>query len=114
MGFILITIAIICFFIIDKVMQRKLNTPKRGWTWYKHDHKGFATLFYIIFILIILLPFIFPEVNLFLLFPFAGTLINILFTIEKLIFQRETKLYLNYLLDASFWFVLGVIAYIFF
>jgi hypothetical protein len=113
MGFILIIFTIICFFIIDKVIQRKFNTPKRGWTWHKHDHKAFAILFYVIIIPIILLPFVFPDINLFLLFPFVGTLINILFSIEKFIYKRETKLYINYIFDAIFWFVLGVMAYFF-
>ncbi|MBM7661039.1 hypothetical protein JOC85_001811 [Bacillus mesophilus] len=113
MGFILIAITIILFYIIDKVILRKFNTPKRGWKWYKHDHRGFAILFYVIMIPIILIPFVFPESNLFLVFPFAGALINILFSIEKFIFKRETKLFINYLFDAIFWFVLGVMAYFF-
>lgn len=115
MGFlILITISIIWLLIIDKVIQRKFSTPKRSWARYKHDNKAFAVLFYVTIIVFIILIFILPEDNIFILFPFVGVLVNLLFTIEKFIYKKEERLYINYLSDTVLWLILGVIAYIFF
>lgn len=110
---VLITISVIWFFIIDKVIQQRFKTPKRGWNWYKHENKAFAILLYIILLAFILFPFMYPDVDLFLVFPFVGTLMNLIFSIEKFIYKKEEKIHINYLSDAIFWFILGVTAYIF-
>lgn len=115
MGFlVLIAISLIWFLIIDKAIQRKFKTPNRSWNWYKHDNKIFAVLSYVTLIAFIILIFILPEDDIFILFPFFGTLVNLVFTIEKYIYKKEESLYINYLSDAIMWFIFGVIAYIFF
>lgn len=115
MGFIvLVTIVVLWILIIEKIIKRKFKTPKRGWSWYKHDNKAFAILFSIIFIAFILFPFIFPDVDLFLIFPFVGMVLNLLFSFEKYIYKREEKLHIIYISDAILWFILGFNYFIFF
>ncbi|MCD8511535.1 MAG: DUF4181 domain-containing protein [Bacillus sp. (in: Bacteria)] len=112
--FLLISIGLVWFFAIDRIIRRKFNTPKRNWSWYKHDSKGFAALFYLFLLAFILIPFVYPEANLLLTLPFAGTAINLLYSLEKYIYRTETKLYVNYLSNAVFWLILGGVAFTYF
>ncbi|WP_078544886.1 DUF4181 domain-containing protein [Litchfieldia alkalitelluris] len=109
---VLISIGVIWYFFIDRVIHQKFKVPKRGWSWYKHDNKTYAIFFYLVFTACMLIPFVFPDANLFLLFPFVGTFMNLFFCIEKYIYKKDEKLYIIYLSDALFWFVLGIAAYI--
>jgi hypothetical protein len=112
MGYLVLFTIAVLWFVIDRLIRSKLKTPKRSW--YKHERTSFAVLFYSIILAFIVCVILFPDTNFFIVFPFLGLIVNLLFGIEKYIYKKEEKLYFLYFFDAIVWFILGMTAYIFF
>lgn len=94
-------------------LKTKLQISKKNGG-YKHERKEFAVLFYVVIAVGALVPLIYPTVNFFLLFPFIGVLVNLLFSVEQWIYKRDSKRHLLYLFDAAHWLVFGMTAFLFF
>ncbi len=107
MGYLILLVIIILWFFLGRLLRQKYNLPKRMWG-YKHERKGFAVLFYLIILACIFYAYNNPNANLFLLFPFIGTLVNVSFSLEQFLYKRTNRLYIVYLFDAVVWFVLGI------
>ncbi|MFA9559245.1 DUF4181 domain-containing protein [Evansella sp. AB-rgal1] len=100
------------WFFIGRLVKQKLHIPKRTWG-YKHERKSFAILFYLMLISFVLFGVLYDNANPFLLFPFLGVLINLLFSVEQYLFKKQEKQYLLYLLDGAAWLFLGITVYMF-
>lgn len=110
---VLISIMVMWFF-INRLIQQRFKTSRRGWKWFRYETNLFAIIFYIFFAAYIAFPFIYPNANLFIVMPFAIASFNVLFSIEQFIYKEDKKLYIQYFLDASVWCILGVTTYFFF
>lgn len=110
---VLISIMVMWFF-INRLIQQRFKTSRRGWTWFRYENNLFGIIFYTLFVAYIAFPFIYPNANLFKVMPFAIASFNVLFSIEQFIYKEDEKLYIHYFLDASVWCILGVITYFFF
>lgn len=112
MGILYFITIILFWLLLDHLLRKKWGTPKRSG--YRHERKFFLILFYLIIIGFGASVVFIDQMTPIYLFPFTGSLVNILFFIEKFLYRKTDKLYIHYLNDAFFWLILGVAAYFIF
>ncbi len=105
MGFLVILSIIVAWYFSERAIKLTFNTSKRAW--YKHESIVFSVIFYLVLIGYITIPFIYPDLDVFLLMPFALAIVSFLFSIEQYIYKKEDKIYFHFLLDTFVWIALG-------
>ncbi|MGO4887311.1 DUF4181 domain-containing protein [Anaerobacillus sp. MEB173] len=107
MMFLTLLVIFVLWLFIERLIKQRLDiTTKRSW---RFVNKGFTILFYTIGLAAcILFAIMYPDFDFYLIFPFVGTLVALISSIEQFIYKKEERLYIVYLLDAVFWLIVGV------